>query len=130
MPKSKYKCEEIGCNYVSSVSTNFKRHQRRHTGERPFKCEEVGCTFACTQAGSFKRHQRTHTGEKPFKCEEVGCTFACSRASSLKRHIRRKHRENIVKEEKEIINCMDLKCDYTCYEMDDLLKHQIQVHWD
>ena len=64
--------------------------------------------------------------------EGVGCTYASSRAGDLNRHIKRKHGgTNDVEEEKELINCMDLKCDYTCfYEMNDLLNHQQAEHWD
>ena len=46
---------------------NLKRHERKHTGGKPFKCKQ--CNKAFSVAGNLKLHERIHTGEKPFKCK-------------------------------------------------------------
>ena len=50
---------------VSAQAGYLKRHQRKHTGEKPRRCIEPGCEYASATASVLKRHLRIHTGDKP-----------------------------------------------------------------
>ncbi|KFQ23176.1 Zinc finger protein 85, partial [Mesitornis unicolor] len=54
-------CEE--CGRAFTWRSSFTRHQRTHTGEKPYTCPQCGKSFG--QSHRLIQHQRTHAGENP-----------------------------------------------------------------
>uniref|UniRef100_A0A673IMH4 C2H2-type domain-containing protein n=1 Tax=Sinocyclocheilus rhinocerous TaxID=307959 RepID=A0A673IMH4_9TELE len=60
------------------------KHQRYHTGHKPFQCPD--CKKSFTQACYLQVHMRHHTGIRPYSCSQCNKSFFSS--SRLKRHLR------------------------------------------
>ncbi|TDH01675.1 hypothetical protein EPR50_G00182670 [Perca flavescens] len=65
--------------------SQFRVHQRSHTGEKPFGCAACGKTYAMKQ--QLRDHMYTHSGEKPFRCSLCGKSFHLRASFSRHRSI-------------------------------------------
>lgn len=73
------------CSYSTSRKADMERHQRTHTGEKPFTCPVCGRRFPDNRGLTI--HLRSHTFERPFKC--LYCKYAFTDRSNRKKHMKR-----------------------------------------
>ncbi|XP_063308974.1 zinc finger protein 605-like [Pelobates fuscus] len=70
--KVHYECSD--CGRTCRDKSNYLRHMRTHTEEKPFVYIECGKDF--NQNSQLVRHKRTHSGEKQHASSECGRTFS------------------------------------------------------
>lgn len=75
-----YQC--VVCAKMFVLKKSLRRHQRFHTGERPHSCALCNKSFRLRD--NLKAHMRFHSGEKPFSCATCGKTFRIGR--NLEKH--------------------------------------------
>jgi hypothetical protein len=99
--RSVFACAHSGCNSLFTTLANRKRHERLHTGEKPFVCSSEDCGKCFARKYDLKVHLRTHTKEKPYDCTTCGKKF--SRVSSLREHERNIHKFGQAKKRKKLL---------------------------
>lgn len=83
-------CRFPGCQKTFTNPSNRLRHERLHSGVKPFVCDYkhdgVICGKSFARKSDLQTHLKTHTKEKPFPCSICGKAFA--RSSDLRCHER------------------------------------------
>ena len=79
------------CDKEFRYQTNWRAHERTHTGEKIFKCDWEGCGKRFAHLSSLHAHIAKHKGIKPFSCSLPGCGQKFANKSNLNRHMRRIH---------------------------------------
>ena len=57
--------------------------------DKRFKCTYNKCPGAFRRQEHLRRHEKIHTGEKPYMCDVTVCRRRFSRSDNLKEHLRR-----------------------------------------
>ncbi|WAR30426.1 ZN678-like protein, partial [Mya arenaria] len=64
-----HRCEPFVSVFADKSSLH--RHNKLHTGEKPYGCETSGAAFS-------ERHIKIHTVDKPYKCDTCNITYTQS----------------------------------------------------
>ncbi|XP_077493790.1 zinc finger Y-chromosomal protein-like isoform X2 [Amblyomma americanum] len=67
-------CPQIRCTTRSASLEHIAKHERTHTGERPFVCKV--CKKSFVQSSALTCHLAVHVGSKMHECADCGVCFS------------------------------------------------------
>ncbi|KAI8088263.1 hypothetical protein BDF21DRAFT_412783 [Thamnidium elegans] len=66
-----FRCTGYGnCDMVFTRSEHLARHERKHTGEKPYKCVVPGCSRMFSRFDNMMQHTQTHEKHKKHSAAE------------------------------------------------------------
>ena len=120
--RKRYKCSQCGRDF--SQSSNCKRHERLHRGDKPYQCKQ--CDKHFTLSGNLKRHSKTvHARQRNFKCQY--CSRCFFHIGTLKQHekVHAHEEETHQQEQGKLYQCEE--CD-KCFTDSGNLKRHSKTH--
>ncbi|KAH8025135.1 hypothetical protein HPB51_003977 [Rhipicephalus microplus] len=79
-PRGKKRLQCSYCPYIGKDRTKVTRHERSHTGDKPYVCQV--CLRGFGRSDLLYAHLNTHTLETPYECAVCGQRFRSSSALS------------------------------------------------
>ncbi|XP_034043650.1 uncharacterized protein LOC117525830 [Thalassophryne amazonica] len=103
----RYQCPDCSKSY--GRMTELKKHQRYHTGDKPYSCN--CCNKRFISKDKVIVHMRVHTGERPYSCPHCGQMF--KQFGDRNRHVNKCHYHSWLKWRKSNSSLCLTMCEVT-----------------
>jgi hypothetical protein len=92
------------------LSQNAAKHERTHTGERPYVCQYPECEAAFSDWRAMTDHKMLHENRRPYVCTAENCDASFVTPNHLKTHFERNHSERALvrrkRKEERLYKCL------------------------
>ena len=102
-------CTHEGCAFGTAHKSDFNKHLKTHSNDRPYVCDTDGCGKSYKTLCHLKAHRTTHNGRQ-FECDVDACSKRFKSQRNLNQHMERQHS----KQSKEYV-CEFPGCQYKAF---------------